>query len=180
MFSLTSSDLQLVNKLAVPKDICDLCPAVSVCSVFMSFMYVLVIYIPLSIHRVTDIWRANHLLLFKGKHLLSGYFLIRVSTFSGCSKLCRAQKEIRKGSGPVLSCPDNGWGPRGSFHMAVLGWLGYGLLWILHFRVFCLFSMYVYPSVSLFNMGVLLLIHSENNSSRTWDFQVLFPVGLVT
>lgn len=84
-----------------------------------------IIYTPISIHRVTNIWRAKHLLLFKGKHLLSGYFLIRVSTCSGCSKLCRAQNEISKGSGPVLPCPDNGWGLRGFFHIGSLrlAWL---------------------------------------------------------
>lgn len=66
--------LQLVNGLAVPKATLHLCPAVSVCSVFMSFMYVFIIYVPIGIHRVINIWRAKQLLLFKGKHLLRGYF----------------------------------------------------------------------------------------------------------
>lgn len=91
-------------------------PEVHACAVFMSFTCVSVIQTPRRLRRVTDIWRAKHLLLFKGKHLLSGYFLIRMSTCSGCSKLCRAPQEIRKGRGPVLPCPDNGWGLMGFFH----------------------------------------------------------------
>lgn len=93
MFQLKGPDLQFVSRWAVPGDPCLVCPAVSACSVSVSFMSVFVIYVPISIHKVTNIWRAKHQLLFKGKHL-SGYFLIRVSTCSGCSKLCGAQKEI--------------------------------------------------------------------------------------
>lgn len=142
--------LQLVNRLAVPKGTHSSCPAVGARSVCLSFMYVFVICVPIGLRRLIDIWRAKELLLFKGRLLFGGYFLIRMSTCSGCSKLCRAQREIREGSGPVLPGPDNGWGLRRSlFHTHGLGWFGYRLLWISHFPGFCLCSRSICLSFSL-------------------------------
>lgn len=90
--------LQLVNRLAVPKGTHPSCPAVGARSVCVSRMYVFIICVPIGLRRLIDIWRAKELLLFKGRRLFRGYFLIRMSTRSGCSKLCRAQREIRAGS----------------------------------------------------------------------------------
>lgn len=51
--------LQLVNRLAAPKDTHTSCPAVGACSVFVSFMCVFIIYVPIGMLGVIDIWRAK-------------------------------------------------------------------------------------------------------------------------
>lgn len=66
--------LQLVNRLAVPKGTHSSCPAVSACSVYMSFMYAFVICVPIGLHRLIDIWRAKELLLFKRQTLVQWLF----------------------------------------------------------------------------------------------------------
>lgn len=51
--------LQPVNRLAVLKETHSLGPVVRACSVFMSSMDVFVIYVPIGIHRVINVWRAK-------------------------------------------------------------------------------------------------------------------------
>lgn len=148
--SVAGPRLQLVNRLAVPKGAHSSCPVAGAGLVCGSCMYVFVICVPIGMRRLIDIWRAKELLLFKGRRLFSGYFLIRMSTCSGCIKLCRAQREIREGSGTVLPGPDNGWGLRRClFQTHGLDWFGYRLLWIFHFPGFCLRSTSIYLSFSL-------------------------------
>lgn len=60
------------------------------------------------------------------------------------------------GSRLVLPCPDSE-DRRSWFCIASLAWFGYGLLWIFHFSVLCLFSM----SISVFNRGVLYAVRAR-------------------
>lgn len=60
-------------------------------------------------------WRVKRRLLFKGRNLLSGYFLIKMSPCGGCSKLCRAQRD-KEGEPAGPAVPRQWVGARGTLN----------------------------------------------------------------